>query len=273
MKTQTMVELTFPPFPVYTCSAYRRFVEGEYHLTRTFGEYVLLIVIDGTLRFTEDGKEIEVTAGQWYLQRPNLLQSATCASDKPYYYYLHFRMPDENPWQIAPCRYLPQTLTMPIRGICDWRLYEYYFWQLENYPILDLESLTHVQKLFLEFFRLFLDTAVDENSKLSPAVRDMIQFIRERYTAPNIMELLTERFHYSSDHLRKKFKQETGRCPSEYQAFIRVEHARWQLNATSLTIEEIGAKVGWTDTSTFIRNFRRFLGCSPTQWRMREKDL
>lgn len=272
MDMQTYLDLTFPPFPVYTCSAYRQFEEGEFHLTRTFGEYVLLIVIDGTLRFTENGKDVEVSAGQWYLQRPNLHQTANFASDKPYYYYLHFRMPNENPWEIAPCRYLPNTITMPIRGVCDWRLYEYYFWQLENYPILDLESLVHVQKLFLEFFRLFLDTAAVDN-KLSPIVRDMIQFIRERYTSQNIMEQLTQAFHYSGDHLRKKFKQETGRCPSEYQAFIRVEHARWQLNATDLSVEAIGAKVGWNDTSSFIRNFRRFLGCSPTQWRNREKKL
>ena len=54
MDSQTFLDLTFPPFPVYTCSAYRQFEEGEFHLTRTFGEYVLLIVIDGTLRFTED---------------------------------------------------------------------------------------------------------------------------------------------------------------------------------------------------------------------------
>ena len=273
MDVQTYIDLTFPPFPVYTCSAYRRFEKGEFHLTRCFGEYVLLIVIDGVLRFTEDGKEIEVGPGQWYLQRPGLLQSATRASDTPYYYYLHFRMPDENPWQIAPCRYIPNTITMPVRGICDWRLYEYYFWQLENYPILDPESLLHVQKLFLEFLRLFLDTAVDDSRKLSPMVRDMIQFIRERYTAPNIMEQLTQAFHYSSDYLRKKFKQETGRCPSEYQAYIRAEHARWQLNATDLSVEAISAKVGWSDPSTFIRNFYRFYGCSPTQWRKREKKL
>ncbi len=267
------IELTFPPFPIYTVSAYRRFAKGEYHLTRCFHEYVLLIVIEGVLRFTEEGEEIEVAAGEWYLQRPHLHQSANRPSDSPYYYYLHFRIPEEIPVPPAPCRYCPATVTIPIRGTCDWRLYEYYFWQLEHFPILDADGLLHVQKLFSEFFRLFLDTAVSDSRVLSPLVRSMIQHIREHYTIPHIMASLTDTFHYSSDYLRKRFKRETGRGPAEYQAFIRVEHARWQLNATSLSIESIARQVGWSDTSTFIRNFRSFVGCSPTAWRQREKKL
>ncbi len=267
------ITLTIPPFPVYTVSAYRRFREGESHLTRRFNEYVLLIVIEGTLRFTEEGEEIEVSAGEWYLQRPGLLQSASRPSDRPYYYYLHFRMPEEIPDVPAPVRYRPASVTIPVRGICDWRRYEYYFWQLENFPLLDAEAILHVQKLFLEFFRLFLETAADDSRNLSPLVREMISHIREHYAEAGLTESLTRTFHYSADYLRKRFKKETGRCPTEYQTLIRVDHARWQLNATDLSVESIGRKVGWSDSSTFIRCFRRIMRCTPSEWRRREKDL
>lgn len=45
----------------------------------------------GVLNFFEDGKYIELQPGEYYIQKPNLLQQGIKPSNKPNYYFIHFR--------------------------------------------------------------------------------------------------------------------------------------------------------------------------------------
>ena len=51
---------------------------------------ILLIMLDGVLRFTEDGVPVEPVGGEYYIQRKGLLQDGPEASDRPSYFYVHF---------------------------------------------------------------------------------------------------------------------------------------------------------------------------------------
>ena len=82
--------LSLEPFPVVTISHYRRFRPDERHVTRISREYVLIFMLEGTLHFSEEGVPVSVTAGEWYLQVPGLLQSASRGSPAPVYYFVHF---------------------------------------------------------------------------------------------------------------------------------------------------------------------------------------
>ena len=74
----------------YITSSYRHFSAGERHISRVARYSVLLLVYDGILRFGEEGEQIEVKSGEYYIQRAGLRQDGLVPSDSPRYYYVHF---------------------------------------------------------------------------------------------------------------------------------------------------------------------------------------
>lgn len=53
----------------YVYASFRYFEEGEKHTTRICKDDVLLLVFDGILAFTEDGVDVSVGAGEYYIQK------------------------------------------------------------------------------------------------------------------------------------------------------------------------------------------------------------
>ena len=55
--------LSLQHVPTYRLSAFRYFLPQERHITRVDCSDILLILLDGTLRFTEDGIPVELSRG------------------------------------------------------------------------------------------------------------------------------------------------------------------------------------------------------------------
>ena len=84
------IGISMQTVPTYRLSAFRKFLPGERHITRVESGDILLLMLDGVLRFTEDGVPVELTRGEYYIQERGLLQEGPEVSDSPYYFYLHF---------------------------------------------------------------------------------------------------------------------------------------------------------------------------------------
>ena len=76
--------------PIYVASSFKHFLPGEKHVTRICSEDVLIIMLHGTLYFNEDGKPVQVSKGQYYIQRRGLYQEGIIPSSDARYYYIHF---------------------------------------------------------------------------------------------------------------------------------------------------------------------------------------
>ena len=63
------------------------------------------------------------------------------------------------------------------------------------------------------------------------------------------------------------FSERIGITFSDLTRILRVERAIEALNAGDLSISELGASVGIAHSSTFIRAFRRVVGCTPSQYK------
>ncbi len=86
-----MEKLSFEKLPHYFFSANRQFEENEYHMDRVYELSVLLLIRKGVLRFTENGVPVEVSAGEYYIQKAGIQQCGVAPSDAPNYYFIHFR--------------------------------------------------------------------------------------------------------------------------------------------------------------------------------------
>lgn len=63
------------------------------------------------------------------------------------------------------------------------------------------------------------------------------------------------------------FRETTGRTFSGWMRKIRISHAQTLLLRGANTITEVSLSVGYSDLTTFERNFRREVGMSPTSYR------
>jgi transcriptional regulator GlxA family with amidase domain len=68
---------------------------------------------------------------------------------------------------------------------------------------------------------------------------------------------------------KRRFVQATGMSPLEYVHHVRLEEAKQLLESGDTPIEGVALEVGYSDTSFFGRLFRRKVGMTPAQYRLR----
>lgn len=69
--------------------------------------------------------------------------------------------------------------------------------------------------------------------------------------------------------LIRHFKRTLGETPGRYLQGLRVEAARWLLETTQLSLQQITERVGYADISSFRRLFERETRLSPREYRQR----
>ena len=71
----------------------------------------------------------------------------------------------------------------------------------------------------------------------------------------------------------RRFANATGMTPLDYVHALRLEEAKQMLETGDLPVEAIANEVGYEDTSFFGRLFRRKVGLTPAQYRLRFGSL
>lgn len=85
-------------------------------------------------------------------------------------------------------------------------------------------------------------------------------------TAPSLAALAAAA-NLSPSRFAHLFQQQVGAPPARYLHALRMIRARILIERTSLSIKEVMAQVGCNDPSHFTRDFRRFHGLPPRDWR------
>jgi len=80
---------------------------------------------------------------------------------------------------------------------------------------------------------------------------------------------LAESVNLSTTRLWYLFKTETGSSPGRYLKTLRMQDATTLLLDTFLSVREIVARVGLSDGSHFVKDFKRIHGVTPTEYRKR----
>ena len=80
---------------------------------------------------------------------------------------------------------------------------------------------------------------------------------------------LAQRVNLSPSRLHQVFKEETGLPPARYLRLLRMRQARELLETTHLSVKQVMARVGLTDESHFVRDFKKAHGFTPARYRER----
>jgi len=110
---------------------------------------------------------------------------------------------------------------------------------------------------------------VREQNAEPPIIARAKQFISDHQTDDLSLEKVASAVHTSKFYFCKIFKRETGINFTDYLSRVRLERAKNLLLNPNLRVSEIAYEVGFQSLTHFNRVFKRILGRSPTDYRVR----
>lgn len=102
----------------------------------------------------------------------------------------------------------------------------------------------------------------------SPIIRKVIEHIHYNIDRPISLQEVAEEFGRNKTTLSRQFKEEVEENFSQYTQRIKIETSLEKVLQAQETIQEIALSVGFEDQAYFNRIFHKFMGCSPTDYRL-----
>jgi transcriptional regulator GlxA family with amidase domain len=109
---------------------------------------------------------------------------------------------------------------------------------------------------------------VNLHKRHNDALISMIQdFIEDNYAAPLSINLLCEQFNLIPRTLNRRFQKSANMRPIQYIQTIRIEQAKRLLEQEQIQIKALANLVGYDDSSSFNRLFKKQTGLSPKEYK------
>ena len=99
------------------------------------------------------------------------------------------------------------------------------------------------------------------------------EWVALNYNRPSPVASMIEIANLAERSFMRRFLAATGMTPLEYVHAHRLEEAKQMLETGDLPVEAIANEVGYEDASFFRRLFRRNVGLTPLQYRLRSGSL
>lgn len=97
---------------------------------------------------------------------------------------------------------------------------------------------------------------------------EILAVIEDKGMNPNCsLQLMADHFGMSVSNFSHHFKKEMGENFKEYIDRLRIQRSIQLLRESEEALEGIAAQAGFTNTSSFIRSFKKIVGTTPGQYR------
>jgi two-component system response regulator YesN len=113
-----------------------------------------------------------------------------------------------------------------------------------------------------------------ELTKSRRLIEAALRFVQSHFPDPGLtMAMVSNQLSLSYNYFSELFKSVTGKNFVAYLRQLRIAQARVLLRETNLMVEDIAAKVGYADAKAFSKAFKADVGCSPSEYRLAERDI
>ncbi len=102
---------------------------------------------------------------------------------------------------------------------------------------------------------------------------DVANYVRHHLSEPISTEKMAEEFYLRRPYPSAKFKQETGETLTDFILREKAEEAKRLLRWSDKSAASIGAYLGFSSHSHFIRVFKKYAGVTPSEFREKHCSL
>ncbi len=101
----------------------------------------------------------------------------------------------------------------------------------------------------------------------SPVIQQVLNHLHESYNQDLSLKTLGSTYNIHPVYLGQLFHKEVGESFTEYINRYRIEKAKEQLKTTQHKVQEIARNVGYWETGYFYKQFKKYVGISPTEFK------
>lgn len=110
--------------------------------------------------------------------------------------------------------------------------------------------------------------ALRDTRKHHAIMQNVRKYIEEQYSNPLLsLNHLEDEFGINGKYLSFLFREEIGVKFVDYLSQVRLEYAKALLVETHSSVQDIAIQVGYTNSMTFIRGFKKSFGMTPGDYR------
>lgn len=246
---------------------------------KVYDYYLIHYVISGKGVFSSQGEEYGLGAGDSFVIEPEQLISYVSNETDPWHYcWIAFTgtqaaalvsLAGVNP--LHPIIHTKRNRHIPV-------LFRHIQQALRSKKAnAQLKSIGYLHLLLGEYCETLsasILAGVVTEAESDRIVQQAIHYLSTQYAEPITIELMAESLGYNRAYLSRMFKRHTKVTPVTFLLKLRVDKARLLLRERlELTIEQIASSVGFYDPLYFSKQFRRWYGVSPSEYRNQIKSL
>lgn len=148
-------------------------------------------------------------------------------------------------------------------------------WKLETLPSLyqileEVEILDEMAESVYQLMDLFseqLETRRDSRNQ-GTLIKEVKGYIESNFKNPNLsLDYLQLKFGVNGKYLSRLFKEEYGLKFVDFLIDLRMQEAKRLLLESSLSVQDITEKLGYSSPISFARTFKKIVGMSPVDFR------
>ena len=125
----------------------------------------------------------------------------------------------------------------------------------------------YMRLIFAKLIRALLAEVGDQRPNL--LTDEVVKYIDDNFTSPVSATALADHCFYNPAYLGRVFKAVYGKSMKEYIREKRLAYAVELLRTSSLSIEEISTRVGYSSKAQFYKNFKELYGKAPGEFKNR----
>lgn len=146
---------------------------------------------------------------------------------------------------------------------------------LKEQPYCMIELKGYLLRLLVNIYQCIeiTDVTASNLNAHTKDINDAIAYINEHMAERVYLEEVANHVSMSVRSFNHYFKEHTGRTFVDYLSLLRLDAAKILLAETVLGISAVGQRVGFADPAYFNRQFRKYVGCTPGEYRTNNKDV
>lgn len=132
--------------------------------------------------------------------------------------------------------------------------------------------LTALITIILRFSKNYKQKSSHILLKNAKTVEEILDMLDADYNKPLTIEDVAEKYFFSKNHINAIFKDYMGMSLKKYIQQLRCEKAKVLLENTDDTVSQICGAVGYTDIKQFFIIFKRVVGLTPKEYRIKSRQ-
>lgn len=136
------------------------------------------------------------------------------------------------------------------------------------HTLFKLETLSDIKQYLLTYFRKICRLVIEKRENKSKNVIEIIKnIINKRYNENLSINMIANEVYLTPTYICLLFRQETGYTINNYITKVRMEKAKELLKKINIKLYDISSHVGYENPSYFSKQFKKYTGMSPREYR------